>query len=345
MKALVDLKNETIFASSDPDVSHQISKLVEQGCLKKIAPRLYTTNFVDSHENIIKRNFLSIIMWRFPNMVISHRSANEMRITPNGYFFVTGKRFNLITDYLEHGLCFTETIESARTMGYVNRPLIKNIYTFGNRRKEVIEGYLKRNGLKGRKVNAIGPYILGASNFYDKDKLDEIKSKYGKILLVYPCHSFENNNVSYDADYLIEEIGKIRDGFDSVFLCLYWKDIKQSPELVELYKKAGFYIVCNGHRSDPYFLSRQKDLIQLSDLMLTNGIGTHIGYSVCMKKPVWFVKQPMHYVDDKKKSVEIHKSVIEAEDRIQKAFGDFSFEITKEQVELVEEYWGTWKRD
>ena len=58
MEPSVDLKKEIVFASSDPDVSHQISRLVKQNRLRKIAPRLYTTNFIDSPETIVKRNIL-----------------------------------------------------------------------------------------------------------------------------------------------------------------------------------------------------------------------------------------------------------------------------------------------
>lgn len=98
MEPSVDLKKEIVFASSDPDVSHQISRLVKQNRLRKIAPRLYTTNFVDSPETIVKRNILSILNWRFPKAVISHRSACEMRITPAGTFFITGNYQRKITD-------------------------------------------------------------------------------------------------------------------------------------------------------------------------------------------------------------------------------------------------------
>lgn len=98
MNTQIDLRKEIVFASSDSDISHQISKLTKQGVLKKIAPKLYTTNLVDSPENIVKRNLLSILMWRFPKMIISHRSANEMRVTASGHFFLTGTYNRVITD-------------------------------------------------------------------------------------------------------------------------------------------------------------------------------------------------------------------------------------------------------
>ena len=98
MKELVDLTKEIVFASSDPDVSHAISRLVRQEKLRKIAPRLYTTNLIDSPESIVRRNILNILMWRFPGTIISHRSAREMRLTANGYFFLTGTFNKKVTD-------------------------------------------------------------------------------------------------------------------------------------------------------------------------------------------------------------------------------------------------------
>lgn len=98
MKKEIEFDKEIVFASSDPDRSHVISSLTGQGRLRKIAPRLYTTNMIDSKENIVRRNILNIIMWRFPGMVISHRSAREMRLTANGFFFLTGTYNRKVTD-------------------------------------------------------------------------------------------------------------------------------------------------------------------------------------------------------------------------------------------------------
>ncbi len=98
MNNAIDLNKEIVFATSNTDVSHQIGKLLKKGILRKIAPRLYTTNLLDSPENIVRRNILSILMWRFPNTIISHRSANEMRLTSAGHFFLTGKFSRKVTD-------------------------------------------------------------------------------------------------------------------------------------------------------------------------------------------------------------------------------------------------------
>lgn len=98
MELSVDLNREIIFASADSEVSRQMSDLLRQGRLKKIAPRIYTTNLVDSPENIVRRNLLNILMWRFPGCVISHRSAKEMRPTASGNFYLSGNTSRKVTD-------------------------------------------------------------------------------------------------------------------------------------------------------------------------------------------------------------------------------------------------------
>ena len=98
MRPLLDLNKEIIFASSDSDVSHQIARMVRLGRLRKIAPRIYTPNMIDSSEVIVRRNLFSILNWRFPNTVISHRSACEMRVTSEGTFYLTGTYNRKVTD-------------------------------------------------------------------------------------------------------------------------------------------------------------------------------------------------------------------------------------------------------
>ena len=71
----IDTTKEIIFASSDPNISRRISALEKEGKLRKIAPRIYTTNMVDSQENIVRRNIIDILVWRYPNAIISHFSV------------------------------------------------------------------------------------------------------------------------------------------------------------------------------------------------------------------------------------------------------------------------------
>lgn len=80
---------EIIYSSSDKKVRKQIAMLESTGKIKKIAPRIFTSNFMDPDEIIIKRNIFSILGNLYPGALLSHRSAIEFRPTTTGQIFVT----------------------------------------------------------------------------------------------------------------------------------------------------------------------------------------------------------------------------------------------------------------
>lgn len=82
---------EIIYGSSDSVISRRISKWEDEGIVRKIAARLYTSNLVDSPEDIIQRNIFPILGNLYPAAVLSHRSAFEFAPTANGQVFVTYK--------------------------------------------------------------------------------------------------------------------------------------------------------------------------------------------------------------------------------------------------------------
>jgi len=82
---------EVIYGSSDPNTSRQVSKLEKEGRIRKIAPRLYSTNLDDSPEDIVRRNLFSILGNLYPQAVLSHRSALEFKPTSTGQIFITYK--------------------------------------------------------------------------------------------------------------------------------------------------------------------------------------------------------------------------------------------------------------
>ena len=80
---------EIIFATSDIALNRQLSKLEEEGQIRKIAPRIYTSNFNESEEIIIRRNIFTILGKLYPGAVLSHRSALEFKPTTANQIFVT----------------------------------------------------------------------------------------------------------------------------------------------------------------------------------------------------------------------------------------------------------------
>ena len=89
---------EVVFSSSDPALSKQVSKLEKAGKLRKIAARLYSSNFTDSPETIVRRNLFAILGKLYPGSMLSHRSALEFKPTSAGHIFLTytyTKKINL----------------------------------------------------------------------------------------------------------------------------------------------------------------------------------------------------------------------------------------------------------
>lgn len=80
---------EIIFGSSDPSTSHLIAKLVKEGKVRKIAPRLYTGKINEEAEDIIRRNLFTILGAQYKGAVLSHRSAFEYRPTQTDNIFLT----------------------------------------------------------------------------------------------------------------------------------------------------------------------------------------------------------------------------------------------------------------
>lgn len=232
---------------------------------------------------------------------------------------------------IEHGVYFSNILNPGELKFFAN-PVI---YTMGKQR----EVFLKKNGFAN--VFSIGPYINYVENFKAKNDLKKLKCEMGRVLLVFPSHSIEGVDSVFDEQQFLKEINIRSSCFERTLICMYWKDILDNRHLI--YKSSGYTIVTAGYRNDPYFLSRLKDLIELSDMTMSNALGTHIGYSVALGKPHYLFKQKNSYcgknlyIENKNKDLKV------LEDRKQvfyDLFGVYEERITKEQIDVVKYYWG-----
>lgn len=80
---------EIIFGSSDKAESQRISRWVRSGILRKLVPRVYTSNLEESDDTIVARNLYLILGGLFPGAVMSHRTALEGGPTEAGDLFLT----------------------------------------------------------------------------------------------------------------------------------------------------------------------------------------------------------------------------------------------------------------
>lgn len=75
--------------SSEPRIAKQITRLEREGKIRKISPRIYSSNLTDTVEEIIKRNLFRILGKLYPGALLSHRSAFEFQPTKAGHIFLT----------------------------------------------------------------------------------------------------------------------------------------------------------------------------------------------------------------------------------------------------------------
>jgi hypothetical protein len=150
----------------------------------------------------------------------------------------------------------------------------------------VIGGKYQRSFLKAPVIE-VGPYIFYAKPLLLADEKSELKSRIGRTLTIFLAHSILFMEVCFDKRrfemFLREEAKK----YDSVFLCLNFNDI--SDEQIRYYERLGARIVTAGVRKDPLFLNRLRSILDVSDMVLCDHIGSPLNFATAMKKQVqWF---------------------------------------------------------
>jgi hypothetical protein len=85
------VQNYPILFLSDKSHSAGISRAAKKGAVRKIGPRLYTSNMVDEPEQLIRQNLWQIVSLLFPGAVVSNRSAIENKISPAGKLYLTAE--------------------------------------------------------------------------------------------------------------------------------------------------------------------------------------------------------------------------------------------------------------
>ena len=215
-------------------------------------------------------------------------------------------------------------------------------------RVNIIENTPNNNG-----AYAVGPYIHYAKHAYSEEKLKEEKERLGKNLLVFPAHSTPGLKSNYDIDNFCKEINSLGEDFDSIRICLFWKDVLNGTD--KYYKKEGYEIVTAGHYYDPLFLSRQKSIIETATMTMSNHMGSYVGFCIHMDKP--------HYITPLSKSTfsqtkEDGNDLAERQEDMSKkvtklmqtdyeylellnAFSINQDTITTEQKKLIDKYWGS----
>ncbi len=189
----------------------------------------------------------------------------------------------------------------------------------------------------GKVVFAIGPFIHYASSLLSKKQIQSEKKRLGKSILFFPAHSTPVIGMEFDINFLIKQIKKISKNYQTVRICLYWKDVLMGRDKV--YKDAGFECVTAGHMLDPNFLPRLKSLIEISDLTAANIISSQTGFCIFLKKPHIYIDSNIVLKTSKHWKKKIN-DVFESKEYliIMKEFSKFNYKISEKQKRLESTY-------
>ena len=243
--------------------------------------------------------------------------------------------------FFEHGIIFTDFMSTS----FRNHEYLPSI----------VASKYRKNVLKKEKyyskVYTIGPYIHYANSLLKEDELKAEKERLGKTLLVFPNHSVDGLIIDFDYNTFIQKINEISKDFDSVRICMYYKDVLLGR--AKPYKNEGFEVVTAGHGNDYNFIKRLKSIILTSDMTMSNGIGSHLGYCIYLNKPHF-----LYQLDEITHKAENHSNenaelLVKDHDRkdeimnknqnvinIKREFTEYGEKITKSQYDLMNYLWG-----
>lgn len=202
--------------------------------------------------------------------------------------------------------------------------------------EKVVKMYQEHTSNKN--IFAIGAPFFYAESLLSAEEIKEEKKKLGKNLLAFPMHSSVCCDTDFDPNKFLSILEEEKKHFESVRVCMYWKDILRGAHKV--YLEHGFDCVCNGHINDINFLRRQKALFEIADATISNGIGSHVGYSVFMNKPHKLIDDTYEYRggDGAQLTDMMTKSNFK---KVENAFLESQeYVITKNQLDVVDEFWG-----
>lgn len=316
----------------------QIKKIFKNQFLrKKISTFMYNFRIIFKKKNLIEKN-----IYDYKKIIKNEKFFCHEIFRPNFFYGIS----NTLRDFsnynkkieacIEHGVYFGNYINENESIDSG----LPAVITFGEMRKSI----LRQNGCK-KIIVEIGPYIYYANQLLTDKEIIYEKKKNGKTLLVFPSHSIDNSTTNFDIKEFINSIEKIKkdNNFKTVIICLYYRDIELGRE--KIYLDMGYKVTTAGRRENKDFLSRQKTLILLSDYTLSNSVGTHVGYSIALKKPHTILKQHIDYnVKDKDGEKQIVntklKSSLIQKNEVYTAFSKYNEKITKEQINICNFYWG-----
>lgn len=175
---------------------------------------------------------------------------------------------------LEHGLKVSASATFERPQSWA-----RGYLCMGPRRA----GWLRERF--GCPVVAIGPWIRYARPLLPAEEIAQLRTELGPTLLVVLAHSWDQVERRMDVDDCVAAVAATAraGGYRQVIWLRHWKD----PQPRGL--PPGWIVACNGHRANPWFLDALRTLLELSDGLVSNAFGTHLGYAVALGRRLHWI--------------------------------------------------------
>ena len=134
---------------------------------------------------------------------------------------------------IEHGVYFGNYVNDAE----LDKSGLPCLVTFGPSRVVHV------SEISSVPTIPVGPYIAYASDYLSTDEARVLKAELGKVLLVFPSHSVDRVEISFETSSLINEIKRTAttNRIDRVLICLYYRDILNGA--AKVYEQQGFTVV------------------------------------------------------------------------------------------------------
>lgn len=262
----------------------------------------------------------------------SHYYGHDIVVKRYAGLPLVGNKLPLI---IEHGLQFAPLTSYSTPM-----PGIRAYLCMGPGRANCLASQFS-----GQQAIAIGPMINYAHNLTDQQSILKLRAKLGPVLLVILAHGWEGikrKNAMDECVRLVQQVQSM-EGYQTVFYLRHWAD----PQCIDL--PHSWRIVCNGHRLNPFFLDSLKTLFTISDGMVTNIIGTHLGYALALKKNLHIINSdPSHEysgISQERTSRELveqdvrRKLIYQVKSILQEASSSRALANSK-LIDLLDPYWG-----
>ena len=104
----------------------------------------------------------------------------------------------------------------------------------------------------------------------------------------------------------------------------------------------GYRCVTSGHIYDAEFMHRQRALLEVASAVITNQLGTHLGYAISLGKPVQLVPAEVNRSAERVEMLQPAENKTRVDDRnFRELFSPPPTTITTGQMSLVQKYWGS----